>query len=47
MIEKFFYATIITVLLSILLEFYPFYSPKNLNHKEARQKYNHLQSYVD
>ncbi len=47
MIEKIFYAAIITVLLSILLEFYPFYSPKSLNHKEAIQKYNHLQSYVD
>ncbi|MEM1170933.1 MAG: hypothetical protein AAGJ08_18095 [Cyanobacteria bacterium P01_H01_bin.35] len=45
--EKFFYATIITVLLSILLGFYPFDSSKSLNLKEAIQKYNNVQSYID
>ncbi|MGD1806102.1 hypothetical protein ACP6PL_11770 [Dapis sp. BLCC M126] len=45
--EKFFYATIITALLSILLGFYPFGSSKNLNLNEAIQKYNHIQSYID
>ncbi|WP_168186666.1 hypothetical protein [Hydrocoleum sp. CS-953] len=45
--EKFFYATIITALLSVLLGFYPFYSSKNLNLNQARQKYNHVQSYLD
>ncbi len=46
MLEKFFYATIITLLLPILLGIYPFSKPKSLNLKEVTQKYNHLQSYV-
>ena len=45
--EKFFYATIITVLLSILLGFYPFYSSKGFNLKEVIEQDNHVQTYVD
>ncbi|WP_426558581.1 hypothetical protein [Dapis sp. BLCC M172] len=47
MLEKFFYATIITVLLPILLEIYPFSQPKTLKPQEVTQKYNPVPSYVD
>ncbi len=47
MLEKFFYATIITLLLPILLGIYPFSQPKTLKLKEVTQKYNPVQTYVD
>ncbi len=47
MLEKFFYATIITLLLPILLEIYPFSQPKTLKLKEVTQKYNPVERSVD
>ncbi|MGK7918728.1 MAG: hypothetical protein AB4080_01800 [Trichodesmium sp.] len=46
MIEKFFYATIITVLLPILLGISPFEKSKNLNIHEVTQKDHQVQSYI-
>lgn len=44
MLEKFFYATIITLLLPILLGISPFSKPNNLHPREVTQNYNHVQN---
>ncbi|MDY7007506.1 MAG: hypothetical protein SWX82_27130 [Cyanobacteriota bacterium] len=44
MVEKFFYATMITLLLPILLGIPPFSKPKSLNFQEITSKNNHIQN---
>ncbi|NES67416.1 MAG: hypothetical protein F6K24_20335 [Okeania sp. SIO2D1] len=44
MLEKFFYATMITLLLPILLGISPFSKPQSLNFKEITWKSNYIQN---
>ncbi|NET47114.1 hypothetical protein [Okeania sp. SIO2B3] len=44
MLEKFFYATMITLLLPILLGISPFSKPQSLNFQEITWKNHHIQN---